>query len=189
MHCLGWVAVSSGWLRRYWLILIDNARTNFTVLRDRLAYPRPYPNTPYNRASSKRLWGDIPDLLRVLTTTQDPSKFTFEQCGNLNSPVVQLLLRPFLKPTIFISDVLEVKTIRPILPHCSLAKATTPEFKGRRRLWEGSMGTSFLRRVAAPKMHRVALELVELLKTKSAIPSHAGVLQSLSIRRNTVLRA
>jgi hypothetical protein len=31
------------------------------------------------------------------------------------------------------------------------------------------MGTSFLRRVAALKMHRVALELVELLKTKSAI--------------------
>ena len=31
------------------------------------------------------------------------------------------------------------------------------------------MGTSFLRRVAAPKMHRIALELVELLKTKSAI--------------------
>lgn len=31
------------------------------------------------------------------------------------------------------------------------------------------MGTSFLRRVAAPKMHRVALELVELLKTKPAI--------------------
>ena len=31
------------------------------------------------------------------------------------------------------------------------------------------MDTSFRRRVAAPKMHRVALELVELLKTKSAI--------------------
>ena len=31
------------------------------------------------------------------------------------------------------------------------------------------MGTNFLRRVAAPKMYRVAPELVELLKTKSAI--------------------
>ena len=31
------------------------------------------------------------------------------------------------------------------------------------------MGTSFRRRFAEPKMHRVALELVELLKTKSAI--------------------
>lgn len=31
------------------------------------------------------------------------------------------------------------------------------------------MGTSFLRRVAAPKIHRVALELVELLKTKSVM--------------------
>jgi hypothetical protein len=31
------------------------------------------------------------------------------------------------------------------------------------------MGTSFRRRVAAPKMHPVALELVELLKTKFAL--------------------
>lgn len=31
------------------------------------------------------------------------------------------------------------------------------------------MGTSFLRRVAAPKMHDVALELVELFRVKSAI--------------------
>lgn len=153
----------------------------------RLAYPRPYPNIPYNRASSKRLWGDIPDLLRSVKTSQDPAGFLFQQCRNLNSPVVQLFLKPFAKPAIFIDDVREVRdilstrtrefdrspksqrTFRPLLPHCSLVKATGADFKVQRRLWEGLMGTSFMRRVAAPKIHSVALELVGLLKAKAVI--------------------
>lgn len=153
----------------------------------RLAYPRPYPNIPYHCASSKRLWGDVPDLLSSVKTSQDPAGFLFQQCRNLNSPVVQLFLKPFAKPAIFIEDVREVKdilstrtrefdrspksqrTFRPLLPHCSLVKATGADFKGQRRFWEGLMGTSFLRRVAAPKMHRVALELVQLLKARAVI--------------------
>ena len=101
--------------------------------------------------------------------------------------MVQLFLKPFVKPAIFVDDVREVKdilstrtrefdrspksqrTFRPLLPYCSLVKATGADFKGQRRLWEGLMGTSFLRRVAAPKMHRIALELVELLKAKAVI--------------------
>lgn len=153
----------------------------------RLAYPRPYSNIPYHRASSKRLLGNLPDVFRTLKTTQDPSRFVFDQCQKLNSPVVQLFLRPFSKPVIFVSDPREVKDVitsrtkefdraprtrqiyRPILPHCSLVKLTNHEFKSQRRLWEGLMSTSVLRRIAAPKMHRVALELVELLRTKAVV--------------------
>ena len=153
----------------------------------RLAYPRPYPNIPYHFASSKRLWGDVPGLLHSVKTSQDPAGFLFQQCRNLNSPVVQLFLKPFAKPAIFIDDVREVKdilskrtsefdrspksqrTFRPLLPHCSLVKSIGADFKAQRRFWEGLMGTSFLRRVAAPKMHRVALELVQLLKARAVI--------------------
>lgn len=153
----------------------------------RSAYPQPYPQIPYNQAASKRLWGDLPELIEAVKRTQDPSKFLFQQCRALKSPVIQLFMRPFAKPIIFIDDVREVKDIlstrtkefdraprtrhafRPIVPHCSLVKATTPEWKAQRRLWEGVMGAAFLRRVAAPKMHQVALDLVELLKTKASI--------------------
>lgn len=159
----------------------------FLIRAYRSAYPQPYAQIPYNNAASKRLWGDIPELIEAVKSTQDPAKFLFEQCRKLKSPVVQLFLRPFGKPIIFINDVREVKDIlstrtkefdraprtrhafRPIVPHCSLVKATTPEWKAQRRFWEGVMGAAFLRRVAAPKMHQVALELVELLKAKASI--------------------
>ena len=149
----------------YIIILFGLLTLMFQIYR--LAYPRPYLNIPYHCASSKRLWGDVPDLLRSVKTSQDPAGFLFQQCRNLNSPVVQLFLKPFTKPAIFVDDVREVKdilstrtrefdrspksqrTFRPLLPHCSLVKATGADFKGQRRLWEGLIGTSFLRRVAA----------------------------------------
>ena len=153
----------------------------------RRAFPRPYPNIPYHKTSSKRIWGDAPEMLKTIKITEDPSQFVFQQCRKLNSPVVQLFLGPFTKPAIFVDDVREVKdilstrtkefdrsyksqdTIRPMLRHSSLVKVTGPDFKAQRKLWEGLMGLSFTRRVAAPEMHRVALELVELLRAKAVI--------------------
>ncbi|KAI3320947.1 putative cytochrome P450 oxidoreductase [Xylariaceae sp. AK1471] len=153
----------------------------------RLAFPRPYPNIPYHKASSKRIWGDVPEMLAAIKITEDPSHFAFQQCQKLNSPVVQLFFGPFAKPAIFIDDVREVKdilstrtrefdrsyksqdTLRPMLQHSSLVKVTGPAFKSQRRLWEGLMGISFMRRVAAPEMYHVALELIELFRAKAAI--------------------
>ncbi|KAM0809943.1 putative Cytochrome P450 [Seiridium cardinale] len=153
----------------------------------RIAYPRPYPGIPYHRTSSQRYRGDAMNMLKVVGITQEPSKFLFEQCRKLNSPVIQLFLAPFSKPSVFIDDVREVKDIlntrtkefdrpprlqkifRPLIPHCSLVKPTGLAFKSQRRQWEGLMGPTFLRRVGAPKIWSVALELVELLKTKSLI--------------------
>lgn len=151
------------------------------------AYPRPYPYIPYHPSSAKRLSGDLPGLIQAVKTSRDPAKHLFQQNRALNSPVVQVFLRPFSKPTILINDVREVKDIlgrrtrefdrapstrnafRPIIPHASLVKATGAEFKDQRRFWEGVMGTSFLRRVAAPRIHRIAQDLVDLLRTKATI--------------------
>lgn len=151
------------------------------------AFPQPYPGIPCHKTSSKRIWGDVPEMLSSIKITEDPSQFVFEQCRKLNSPVVQLFFGPFTKPAIFVDDVREVKdmlstrtkeldrshksqdTLRPMLRHSSLVKVTGPAFRGQRKLWEGFMGLSFMRRVAAPEMHRVALELVELLRAKALI--------------------
>ncbi|KAF2271298.1 putative cytochrome P450 oxidoreductase [Westerdykella ornata] len=153
----------------------------------RRAFPQPYPKIPYHKVSSKRIWGDVPAMMKAIKISEDPSRFVFQQCRTLGSPVVQLFFGPFTKPAIFVDDVREVKdilsfrtrefdrsyksqdTLRPMLRHSSLVKATGPEFKAQRKLWEGFMGMSFIRRVAAPEMHRVALELIELLRTKAKI--------------------
>ncbi|KAI0857699.1 putative cytochrome P450 oxidoreductase [Xylaria cubensis] len=153
----------------------------------RRAFPRPYPGIPHHKTSARRIWGDVPEMLKTIRITEDPSKFTFDQCKKLNSPVVQLFFGPFAKPAIFIEDVREVKdilstrtrefdrsykaqdTLRPMLGHSSLVKVTGPAFKNQRRLWEGLMSISFMRRVAAPEMYRVTLELIELLRVRAAI--------------------
>jgi cytochrome P450 len=151
------------------------------------AYPHPYPGIPYNAASARRFWGDSSGLLDAVKKTQDPAKFIFQQSRSLDSPVVQLFLAPFSNPTIVIDDVREVKDIlsnrtnefdraprtqdayRPLLPHCSLVKATGPAFKNQRRFWEGVTGTPFLRRVAEPKIYRCALGVIDLLRAQATM--------------------
>lgn len=147
------------------------------------AYPSPYPGIPYHLASAKQLWGDSPELLAAIK--HEPNKWVFDQNRKLGSPVAQLFLAPFSKPTIIIDDIREVKDIlsnrtnvfdraartqdayRDLLPHCSLVKLTTPSFKAQRKFWEGVTGTAFLRRVAEPKIYRCALGLIELFKAQA----------------------
>ncbi|KAK7732687.1 hypothetical protein SLS63_004942 [Diaporthe eres] len=153
----------------------------------RWGYPRPYPGIPHHKSSAKRLWGDLPDVLAAVSKTQDPAKYVFTQCRKLNSPVIQLFLRPFHPPIIFVDDVREVKDIlgmrtkefdrapstqavfAPFLAQSSITKRTTVEWRAQRRLWEGVMGRDFLRRVAAPRMYTSASELVDLLKEKATV--------------------
>ncbi|KAI8965514.1 putative cytochrome P450 oxidoreductase [Daldinia sp. FL1419] len=149
------------------------------------AYPRPIPGIPYNATSARSFWGDAAPLLEAVKVTQDPAKYIFQQNRYLNSPVIQMFLAPFSKPTVIIDDVREVKDIlshrthefdraprtqdayRALLPHCSLVKLTGPAFKEQRKFWEGVTGTPFLRRVAEPKIYQYALGLVELIRAQA----------------------
>ena len=158
----------------------------FFVVRH-FAYPRPYPGIPYNEHAARRFLGDLPDIFQMVNTAQDPAKFAFLQCRKLGSPVVQLFFRPFTRPFIFVDDVREVEDImatrtrefdrapttvgifKPFVPHSSIIKQTTPEWRAQRRLWTDTMGSDFLRRVAAPRMGKSAAELVELFRTKTDI--------------------
>ncbi|KAK8059241.1 cytochrome P450 [Apiospora saccharicola] len=153
----------------------------------RRAYPRPYPGIPYNAKSAGRILGDIPDLLEAVKTANDPAKFVFRQCRKLGSPVIQLFLKPFHAPIIFIDDVREVKDLiglrtkefdrapstsavfAPLSPHSSIVKPTNAQWRDQRRYWEGLMGKSFLHRVVAPKMYESAQHVVALFQAKAAI--------------------
>ncbi|TWU78561.1 hypothetical protein ED733_003365 [Metarhizium rileyi] len=149
-----------------------------------VAYPRPYANIPYNKHSVKRFLGDVPDFVQFVNSGQDPANFGIAQCRKLNSPIIQLFLRPFSRPFIFLDDDREIEDMlasrtkefdrapstvgvfKPFFRHSSILKQTTAAWRAQRRLWADTMSADFLRRVAAPKMHKFALELVELFKTK-----------------------
>lgn len=156
----------------------------WAVLR---AYPTPYPGIPYNKHSVKRILGDVPDIVNHINSGQDPASFCITQCHKLNSPIIQLFLRPFSRPFIFLDDDREVENImahrtkefdrapstigvyKPFFRHSSILKQTTPEWRAQRHLWADTMSTDFLHRVAGPKMHKYAMRLVNLLKTRATI--------------------
>lgn len=159
----------------------------FILYLRRIAYPRPYAHIPYNKHSANRFLGDLPDLLEAVKTTKDPAKFAFQQCRKLRSPVIQLFLRPFSRPFIFIDDVREVENLivtrtkefdrapttiavfKPFVPHSSIIKLTTPEWRAQRRIWTDVMSNDFLKLVAAPRMHKAGMELIELWSLKADI--------------------
>ncbi|KAF4820912.1 Cytochrome P450 monooxygenase TRI13 [Colletotrichum siamense] len=159
------------------------------LLLYRRALPRPYIGIPYNEESAQRILGDLPGLLSHFKKTKEIASFSFQQCRNLDSPIVQIFLRPFSRPFIFIDDPQETEDIllrrtrefdrapstiaffEPLVPEASMVKLSNPAFKEQRRLWQDVMSPQFLRKVVAPNVHRCASELVELWSRKCALAS------------------
>ncbi|RYP27386.1 hypothetical protein DL767_007705 [Monosporascus sp. MG133] len=154
-----------------------------------LALPKPYPGIPHNKASARRLAGDLPGLLSHYKKTKEIASFSFQQCRNLNSPIVQIFLRPFSRPFIFLDDPREIEDIllrrgrefdrapstiaffKPLVPEASMVKVSNAAFKEQRRLWQDVMSPQFLRKVVASNVQRCALELVELWSRKCSLAS------------------
>lgn len=73
-----------------------------------LILPKPYPGIPYHRRSANRVLSDIPHLLDWKKGNPDREFDTWswisEQNAELNSPVIQLLVRPAGKPFVIVTD-------------------------------------------------------------------------------------
>ena len=150
-------------------------------------FPRPYPGIPYNVGAANRITGDLPDLLDHYKRTKEASSFSFEQCKKLQSPIIQLFLRPFSPPFICLDDPREIEDImlrrtkefdrapstiayfKPLIPHATLVQPSNQVFKQQRRLWVDCMSPAFLRQVVAPDVYKSALELVELWRLKASL--------------------
>ncbi len=157
------------------------------VLIVRKLYPKPYPGIPHNEASAKRITGDIPDLVPVIKATNEFSDALFTiTTQKLGTPIAQFLMPGIRKPLIILEDPREIEDIivrrnkefdkapmaldifGPMFPRASLAQYTTPELKAQKRLWADVMSTDFLRKVAAPNIHKSTCELLELWRLKAS---------------------
>ena len=157
------------------------------LLLYRRIFPKPYPGIPCNRAAANRISGDVPDLLAHYKRTKEASAYSFDQCKKLKSPIVQLFLRPFSPPLIFLDDPRETEDIllrrtkefdrapstiaffKPLIPHSTLVQPSNQVFKQQRRLWVDCMSPAFLRRVVAPNVYKAAMELVDLWRLKTSL--------------------
>ena len=149
----------------------------------RAALPKPIPGIAYHKSAANNLFGDIPRMLRHLTTSKAPTEWFHRQCLELNSPIVQLFIRPFGRPLVFLADWRESQDILThrkefdrsrlfgeilggIVPKAFITMQTDDIFRQHRRLVANTMSPSFLNQVAAPRIYSTVLDLVELWHLK-----------------------
>ncbi|TVY64024.1 Cytochrome P450 monooxygenase TRI13 [Fusarium oxysporum f. sp. cubense] len=151
-----------------------------------LALPKPIPGIPYNKSATKRLLGDLPDLIEYQKHTGEQRRWFALQNQKFNSPVCQVFIRPFGKPRVIVSDFRETQDILSkrlkdfdrsdrareafagIVPHQMLSYQTVdPKFKKHRELMRDLMSPKFLNQVSAPEIYSKVNTLVKLWHEKS----------------------
>ena len=149
----------------------------------RAALPRPIPGIPYHKSAANNLFGDIPRMLKHLTTNKAVTDWFPRQCVELNSPIVQLFIRPFGRPLVFLTDWRESQDILThrkefdrsrwfgeilggMLPESFIHMQTNDTFRQHRRLVANTMSPTFLSQVSAPSIYNTVLDLVELWHLK-----------------------
>lgn len=169
---------------RPFLALVSSA---LLYLAYRAALPRPITGIPHHKSAANSLFGDIPKMFKDFASTKSVISWFSDQCVQLNSPIVQLFIRPFGRPMVFIADWRESQDILMrrkdfdrsnffgdvlggLLPKAFISMPTNDDFTHQRRLLANTMSPAFLNQVAAPRIHNSALDLIELwhLKIKLA---------------------
>ncbi|KAK3109782.1 hypothetical protein LTR53_016586 [Teratosphaeriaceae sp. CCFEE 6253] len=144
----------------------------------RSAIPTPIPGIPYVKRSATRPLGDFPDAVKYNAKTRELTKFLVDKCVELDSPVVQVFMRPFSRPA---QDILARRTREfdrsnifgdmfvSTIPHSMTVHPTDEQWRDNRRLMADNMSTPFLHDVAAPQEHAVFTSLLALWRTKSSL--------------------
>lgn len=161
--------------------------TLLAYLYHRATHRHPYNGIPYNPHSTRRFFGDIPELTAEAQRRRDPARMLLSQFERLGGPVIQLFLMPFWRPLVYVNDTREIEDLlqnrlrefdkspalvlpfKPIVPGSSLVKVKGPEWRAQVKLWSDVISVGFLRDQAAPIMHRTASELVELWRVRARV--------------------
>jgi hypothetical protein len=77
----------------------------------RAALPKPIPGIPYNYASSRSIFGDIPSMMKWKRDTRETFTWMTEQCNKLNAPMVQIFVKPFSAPWVIVVDARECQDV------------------------------------------------------------------------------
>lgn len=144
-------------------------------------YPKPYPGIPYHEASANRILGDAPSLLAHFAKHHTTFDWLAQQCVELNSPIVQIFLKPFGAPWIVVADHWESEDVLSrrvhefgrshffddifagIIPKATISMPSHSEFKVQRRLFSDTMSPSYLSNNASPLLFARGQDLCQLL--------------------------
>ncbi|KKY33983.1 putative cytochrome p450 [Diaporthe ampelina] len=129
--------------------------------------------------------GDVPEMLKHHQKYATPFTWMTAQAEKLNSPIVQIFMRPLSRPIVIVTDPREAQDVvlrrakdfdrsmffndafGGVLPNHHIIQPTNQKFRQGRRLLADTMTTGFLNKVAAPSLHRHILKLMDLWRIKS----------------------
>ncbi|KAF2120205.1 cytochrome P450 monooxygenase [Lophiotrema nucula] len=151
-----------------------------------LALPKPIPGIPYNEVSVRGLLGDLPALARHVKDGGNFASYALSTVRALNSPLVQIFVRPFGKPNVLLADFGEARDLllhRKEFDRSRVAGDLTKGFahdhhiklktgeawKSQRRLIQDLMTPNYLHNVAGPVVYQKARMLMDLWRIKAEI--------------------
>lgn len=168
------------------LILSSLGILSIFILIYHILFPKPYPGIPYNKASAKRITGDIPLLIPLIKASNEFSDNLFTATTRrLGTPIAQFLFPGTQKPLVIIDDPREVEDIclrrnaefdvapmeveisGAVFPNSPLSMYTTPALRAHKRRWADAVSPEFLRGPVAAHVHRSALALVRLWRLRA----------------------
>lgn len=129
----------------------------------RAALPRPLPGIPYNKDAARSILGDLPAFVNYVKESNGQAmNWWHMQVEKHNSPIIQLFLKPFARPTVIVADFREAQDIllrrskefdrsqafdnvfSGVLPYHHITQKTTEKVKAQKRLLADTMSSSFL---------------------------------------------
>jgi len=148
---------------------------------------QPIPGIPHNKSSAYTILGDALGMLGHFRKHKSVWDWASIQAGNLNSPMIQLFIRPFGKPIVFLFDIREGQDIQTkrtnefdrskffgdlfagTIPNHTIRMQTDEKFKKQRRLLMDTMSNRFLTEVAGPHVVKTSQDVVELWVEKARL--------------------
>lgn len=157
------------------------------VLLYRAALPKPIPGIPFLPSSAKNVFGDIPAMIKHITT-EDGTFITYiiNALTELDAPLVQVFIRPFGPPLLVMADFRESHDlmtrrndwdrssssgdlVKALAPEHHIHLKTGPAFRRQRRLIQDLMTPAFLHSVAGPAIYDRVTTMIDLWREKSRI--------------------
>ncbi|KAF4338405.1 cytochrome P450 monooxygenase 1A1 [Fusarium beomiforme] len=162
------------------LALVFSILSALYLLR-RYLLPKPIPGIPYNKNAVKSFMGDIPEFREA----PNRREWWAQQPVRHQSPIVQVFMRPFGAPWVFVADYFESSDIcmrrlkefdrsvvtweqfQGVVPdHHITLKSADPKFKKNKELIRDLMTPSFLQQASAPEIHDKFMTLLKLWHRK-----------------------
>lgn len=175
-------AHSDGW--RALIFLVVTVASALYLVR-LWALPKPIPGIPHRHDVTRHILGDIPAMLKATANTdQTYMQWIQQEMSVLDSPIIQMFIRPLSRPVLILADFRETQDILMrrkewdrsdmlgdllggLLPGHHLHQPTNPVWKAHRRLLQDLMSPSFLHDVAAPAVYNSASVLISLWEAKA----------------------